>query len=254
MSALLFHLKGQATVLNLLFFLTLLVFVFRRYKKVKTATVLAVFTLVIFLITSTAYLPAHLTRRLERRYPALDTAQAVNIKGKVYVHVLGSGYSNDKSVPATSQIGPAATGRIIEGIRVFKMFDSAVLVTSGNSMHAENEATQAQVTKNAAILLGVPANRIETLNTPSTTKEEAQAFADKFGINATVIVVTDAMHMPRAITMFKATGLSPFAAPTNYKVPDLNYDGAFAWWPALKNITLTDLLLHEYLGGLKAAL
>ncbi len=254
MSGLLFHLKGQATILNGLFFLIILVLIFRRYKKNKTANVLAAITVIIFLLSSTAYLPDHLTRKLERQYPALNSAAAVNIKGKVYVHVLGSGYSNDKSVPATSQIGPAATGRVIEGIRVFKMFDSAVLVTSGNAMHAINEATQAQVTKNAAIVLGVPAYKIETLDTPSTTKEEAQAFVDKFGRGASVIVVTDAMHMPRAIKMFKAAGLSPIAAPTNYKVPDLNFDGAFAWWPALKNITLTDLLLHEYLGSIKAAL
>lgn len=207
---------------------------------------------IIFLLSSTAYLPAYLTRKLERQYAALTSTAGIN--GKVYVHVLGSGYSNDTSVPPTSQIGPAATGRVIEGIRVFKMFDSAVMVTSGNAMHALNAPTQAAVTKNAVVELGIPAEKIETLDTPSTTQEEAQAFADKFGRHVPVIVVTDAMHMPRAIKMFKAAGLSPIAAPTNYKVPDLYYDGAFAWWPALKNIYLSDLLLHEYLGNIKAGL
>lgn len=231
-----------------------MVLVLRRYKKNKAAKVLTVITVLIFLLTSTAYLPAHLTRKLERQYPALTSVANKRITGKVYVHVLGSGYSNDTSVPPTSQIGPAATGRLIEAIRVFKMFDSAILVTSGNSMHVENAATQAEVTKNAAIVLGIPAEKIETLNTPSTTKEEAEAFANKFGNSATVVVVTDAMHMPRAINMFIKAGLFPFAAPTNYKVPDLVYNGEFAWWPALKNITLTDLLLHEYFGSIKAAL
>ena len=54
--------------------------------------------------------------------------------------------------------------------------------------------------------LGVPADKIQMLETPTTTLEEVQAFKDKFGKNKNVIVATDAAHMPRAMQMYKAAG------------------------------------------------
>lgn len=252
MTSFLFHLKGQVTVLNGIFLLCFFAYILYRYNRKRFSRILFITAAVVFLLSSTAYLPDYLTQKLERQYPALLSRPAV--QGKVYIHLLGSGYSTDKSIPASSQLGPAATGRMIEALHVYNMFDSAVLVTSGNAMHAAHEPTQAQVTKNAAMLLGISESRIQTLDSPATTKEEAKAFADRFGTNAAVIVVTDAMHMPRAIKMFQAAGLSPIAAPTNYKIPDVGYYGAFAWWPAAKHMTLMDLLLHEYFAGIKAGL
>jgi len=41
-----------------------------------------------------------------------------------------------------------------------------------------------------------------TLNTPNITKEEAAAMAALTVTNVKLIVVTDAMHMPRAIKFF----------------------------------------------------
>ena len=101
------------------------------------------------------------------------------------------------------------------------------------------------------MLLGVDSTRIITLDTPATTKEEAAALREKVGTNALVVIVTDAIHMPRAVKLFSEQGLRFVAAPTNFKVLQTAHDLSVKWWPSGENIYLMDLLLHEYLGNLK---
>jgi uncharacterized SAM-binding protein YcdF (DUF218 family) len=150
---------------------------------------------------------------------SLDTSQ------NYYIHVLGAGYDLDKNLQATSQLDLKTLGRLTEGIRVFLKLPRAILVTSGYS--AVGLESQASVARRAAIALGVPAERIQLLETPATTLEEVRAFKKKFGKNKQVIIATDASHMPRAVQMYRAAGFFPIAAPTNFKVKfdSNNYHG-----------------------------
>lgn len=77
--------------------------------------------------------------------------------------------------------------------------------------------------------MGVDSNRMATLNTPNTTKEEAAAMAALPGTNVKLIVVTDAMHMPRAIKFFTTEGFAPIAAPTNYRIHKDGIGYGFNW-------------------------
>ena len=214
--------------------------------------VLLLTDLFIFLMVSTAYLPQYLAGRLERKYSPLDVSMLKVVKSPIYIHVLGSGYSLDSALPATARLGLTAQGRLAEGIRLYRQINNCILVTSAGSLR--NMETQAAVARNAAILLGVDSSRIAKLGTPNTTLEEAAAIAKLAGKNATVIVVTDAMHMPRAMKFFKAAGLTPIAAPTNYRIHKEVMGIGIKWWPSIGNISLMDIVLHEYLGNLKAGL
>jgi uncharacterized SAM-binding protein YcdF (DUF218 family) len=60
--------------------------------------------------------------------------------------------------------------------------------------------------------------------------------------------------MPRAIKFFTTEGFAPIAAPTNYRIHKEGMSYGFKWWPSLGNMGLMDVVLHEYLGNLKAAL
>lgn len=254
MNSLLFHLKGQVTILNLLLVFLIVAAIFYRFQKRRTAKIIFVSTLIIFLLFSTYYLPHYLAQKLEKKYPPLSSTAIKNIKGKVIIHVLGSGYSPNKNFPPNAQIGLIALGRLAEAIRVYRLLDSAVIVCSGNSLVHDIE-TQAQVTRDAALVLGIPAEHLETLNTPSTTQEEAKALLDQYGKDARVIIATDASHMPRAINFFKAVGFSGLiAAPTNFKVIEAVESNKLKWWPSTNNINLSNVLLHELLGNIKVAL
>ena len=185
------------------------------------------FGLLFFLVCTTSYIPKRLIMNLEDQYEVIDL-EKLDTSKPYYIHVLGAGYDLDKRLQATSQLDLKTLGRLTEGIRVFRKLPNAVLVTSGNS--AVGLESQASVAKRAALELGVPADKIQMLETPTTTLEEVLAFKNKFGKNKNVIVATDAAHMPRAIQMYRAAGYKPVAAPTNFRVKfDTNNYNGISW-------------------------
>jgi uncharacterized SAM-binding protein YcdF (DUF218 family) len=58
--------------------------------------------------------------------------------------------------------------------------------------------------------------------------------------------------MSRAIRLFKKQGIDPIPAPTNFLAKGGRNQGSLGWLPSVNNILLTDRLLHEFLGTLKA--
>ncbi len=253
MTSLLLQLKGLINILNVLLFLLIASCIFYRLHKRFFARTLLITALVLFLAVSTNYLPHYLAARLEKKYSPLKDVAVTDSKGKLYILVLGSGCSDDKDLPATAQLGLIALGRLAEGIRLYRLADSAAIICSGHSMRPGIE-TQASVTKRAAISLGMSAKDIITLNTPSTTIEEAEALALIIQKNAHVLLVTDAVHMPRAVNIFNKAGFTNLeAAPTNFKAKDKTQDN-LRWWPAAGNLDLFDRVMHEYLGSLKKVL
>lgn len=232
--------------------LVILAYVLYRYQRQKTARRLLIFSAVLFYAFSTAWLPRYLAFRLETVYPPLKTAPSFSTGQKVYIHLLGSGYQTDKRLPATAKLSHVAQGRFVEAMRLYRAVPNSILVCSANG--PEGAETQAMIARAAAIDMGADSSRVMALNTPSTTKEEAEDLAKAVGTSATVIVVTDAMHMPRAIKLFREAGFSPTAAPTNFKALNGSEGVAYKWWPSEDNIYITNRLLHEYFAWVKAAL
>ncbi len=252
MSALANYIKGLFTVSHFLLFLLLLAWLASRYQKRKLVVRLLCVAGIFLLLFTTPFLPRFLVKQLEDQYPVLDPVTLKNKPGKIYIHLLGSGYGLDKKLPATAQLATVAQGRLIEALRVYHQLDSSILVCSGASVMGFE--SQASVAKKAAILLGADSSRIITLDTPTTTQEEAEALKNRIGADAAVIIATDALHMPRAFKLFAKNGFHPIAAPTNFKATEAENDPGFKWTPALSNITVMDMVIHEYLGNLKAAL
>ncbi|MEO5892866.1 MAG: ElyC/SanA/YdcF family protein [Ferruginibacter sp.] len=252
MTSFLYDLKGQATVFNGLFFLLIMALIFYRYKKRKVAIALAGVSVIIFLLSATRYLPDYLADKLERKYLPLSLPVKNSDSEKVLILVLGSGYTLDARLPANAQIGLVALGRLAEAIRINRLLKNSVLICSGYS--ALGLETQAEVTKRAAILLGVDSGRIETLNKPRTTGEEAEELGKLYDKNSKLIIVTDALHMPRAIKLFKAKGFNPIPAPTNFKINGGPSKESLQWWPSVDHINLMNNVIHEYLANLKASL
>ncbi|WP_237251727.1 ElyC/SanA/YdcF family protein [Thioalkalivibrio nitratireducens] len=68
----------------------------------------------------------------------------------------------------------------------------------------------------AAQALGVPAERLAVLDTPTDTAQEAYAVREFLGTEARFVLVTSASYMPRAVRHFERVGLAPIASPTHY--------------------------------------
>jgi len=245
------HLKGLITISYLIVSLLFIAFLAYKRNKKKAAKCLFISAFLVFLLTSTNYLPNYLASKLEAQYAPLTTEQIKNIKGKAYLHVLGSGYNKDTRLPPNAQLGLVALGRLSEAIRIFRLVDSGIIVCSASAVDGA-PLSQAEVVQNAALVLGIPVQRTLLLTTPTTTFEEAHALAEVIDKQSQVVIVTDALHMPRAMHFFKENGFTNLiAAPARYKTYTDHAD-EIRWWPSFDNISLMDEVLHEYLGNLKA--
>lgn len=251
MRSILYELKGQATILNFILVLVMAALILYRYKKRNAAITLSVLAILVLLLCSTDYLPRYFAARLEKKYLPFNPV-VTNDTNRVLIHVLGSGYSLDNRLPPNAQLGPAAIARLAEAIRLHRLMKNSVIICSGySSLGLE---TQAQVTRRAAIVLGVDSSSLETLNNPSTTQEEAKELARMYGQKSRVVIVTDAIHMDRAMKLFRKVGFHPIAAPTNFKVNEGPQQYGMKWWPSAGNIVLMNYVVHEWLGDLKSGI
>lgn len=200
--------------------------------------------MILFLSTSTKILPATLIASYEAKTPKLNPS-ILNKDQTYYLHVLGGGYSLDSTIPATSQLSTITLARLVEAIRVSKSLPHYKIVSSGySSLDLES---QASVVRRAAIELGIPPQNCEILSSPSNTSEEVQAFVSKFGKTKNVIVVSDAMHLPRALMLYNKAGITVIGAPTNFKVKNGTNDKNGFRFPSLSSVNLMSDYLRERL-------
>ncbi len=101
----------------------------------------------------------------------------------------------------------------------------------------------------AALLYGVsPADTFHLSNTLNT-ETEAKAFAERFKDSpVTVILVTSALHMHRAVWWFNHYGVKVIPAPCNYFVKEDPDDPDFEWWPSYRKIEMMEKWGHEVVG------
>jgi uncharacterized SAM-binding protein YcdF (DUF218 family) len=198
--------------------------------------------LLLFLVASTHKIPAHLVATIEGKTPVFQPKTA-DARKTYYLHVLGAGYSLDPRLPATSQLHTTTLARLVEAVRISRYLPHSKIVGSGYSRGGLE--SQAAVVIRAATALGVPAKRCETLSSPSTTAEEVHAFVAAFGTDKNVIVVSDALHLPRALMLYKKAGINATGAPTNFKVKQGPNDSHGFCVPSLASIDLLDAYLRE---------
>ena len=174
----------------------------------------------------------------------LDVAALGDIAAVV---VLGAGWEPEAEWPAGTRLGDSSVHRLMEGLRLLQGLPEAQLVVSGASRRA-NEPPVALGYAAAAQELGVPAERIVALDTPTDTAQEAYAVRDMLGTEARFVLVTSASHMPRSVRHFERAGLSPIAAPAHYLTGRDGPRRIRYWVPSSDALRKTERAVYEYLG------
>lgn len=245
--------KGQFNSLNFILLCILLGYFFHRIEKKKVATFVYIFALSVFYIFSTDYLPHYLAFRIESRYQPLTDCSILNSNRPILIHVLGGGYIPDQRLQELAQLNESALGRLAEGVRVYHCTANSTLVCSGYMAKGARKSLAA-VTKGAAMSLGVDSMRIALLENPTTTHEEAVELRKVYGRDINLVVVTSAIHMDRAIQLFKEQGFHVTPAPTNYLVRKNSNPYHFKFLPSLNNLRIMDAVIHEFLASIKHAI
>ncbi len=225
-------------------FLTGIVFYFCKFKK---AGLLVVFFSVLWLVLiSFPFVPSILVRSLEDRFPPLIEISQVPKAGTIYILVLGGGRSEYKNLSSKGKPTIDSLSRLSEGIRLHRLLPGSHMVFSG--MSRGQKYSHAEILKQSAIGMGVNEKEISLLPASENTRMEAFDYTNKFGTGNTLILVTDAIHMPRAMLLFRKAGQSPIPAPTNYMMKSEGEKYLKDYCPSVLNISKMGYAMHEIFG------
>ena len=230
--------------------LTALAFLLYKNGKRRIAITFGTGTVVLMALVSTPFIPLLLVNTLENQNGVVSIEELKKSEKPVNILVLGAGYTDDKRLPENSQLTTTGLARLTEGIRIHRQIAGSVLITSADA--GIQEIPQAEVVAKAAVLLGVDESNIRKQLLPKNTWTEATEYKRLFGDTAQLVLVTSAIHMPRAMYLFQKAGLKPLAAPTDYLVKKEKKRGFRYLIPSPGHISRTEAALHEYIGLLWA--
>lgn len=210
-------------------------------SKRKTGCLVVLFSLTSLTAISFQPVSSRLLMPLERQYEVF-----LPIEGTIdYVMVLGNGHVIDDRIPPTSELSRTALMRLAEGIRILRMYPGAKLILSGYA--GGTDTSHARMLAKVALALGVAKSDIILLESAQDTWEEARQAA-AFVQQRTLVLVTSANHMPRAMNEFRAAGLSPIPAPTNFLAQtDINQSWD-KYTPRARYLEQSERFWHESLG------
>lgn len=220
--------------------------IFYLSKHKRTGLIICISALIWLTIISLPFIPRLLTWSLEKRFPSVFETPKFITNDTVFILVLGGGHMENINLPPIDQLSFSSVCRLLEGIRLHRLLPGSRMVFSGISRN--HKYSHATVLKQSALSMGVEENEISLLPTSENTQEEASDFTKKFGIRKTLILVTDAIHMPRAMYLFRREGQSPIPAPTNHMVKSDQRLRIEEWGPSSSNIAMMEYAIHEYLG------
>ena len=141
--------------------------------------------------------------------------------------------------------------RFIEALRLAHRYPRAMLLISGGSSEiVDKRYREADALGGLARELGVPARRLLLERDARNTHENA-VFSDRVlreaGVKGPVLLVTSALHMPRALGCFAKVGRKVTPWPVDYL--RTGWWGS-AWLPKPSSLGKSDAAIHEVLGWL----
>ena len=183
----------------------------KKETNLKRAKIFIISGTVFLFIFSSSTFTYFLVAPLETKYPAVkDPVPGVDFE---YIHVLGSGHSGNHSLPPNSRMGKQALSRVIEGIRLSRLYPDAKLIFSGYG--GSLDESFAKVASEIALSLGVDEERIILFEEAKDTVDESRMCFELAG-EKPVLLVSSASHLPRAAGLFKKLGMNVTPAPTDF--------------------------------------
>jgi uncharacterized SAM-binding protein YcdF (DUF218 family) len=210
-------------------------------RKLRTTAIL------LFLFFSNPYIIDNIWYRYQWKPTQLHTTYQTGI-------LLGGMAGYDEST-GQGFFGPAAD-RFIQAARLYHQGQiKRILVTGGNAIFVKEKGyNEADFIARNLEELNVPREHILVERKARNTVENA-AFSKQLlesSGNDTALLITSAIHMPRAMKIFTRAGIPAQPFPCNYRV--LQTDIAFTWRsliPSQEAFNRWTLILKEWVGYFK---
>jgi len=226
-------------------------------KRPKWRRGLLIGALSLLWLASNRWVSYALARSLEWRNLPSDSIPHAEV-----IVILGGGTESADPPRPMTEVNSAGD-RVLYAAKLYQQGASpAILVSGGNLEFSEARGTSpAEEMTELLILTGVPKEAIwqqsESQNTYEDAIYSAEILREK-GIEE-IILVTSAMHMPRAKALFEHQGISVIPAPVDFTITQQNWESAFKpgidealiyLLPNTSSLGLTTNALKEYLGML----
>jgi uncharacterized SAM-binding protein YcdF (DUF218 family) len=184
---------------------------------------------------------------LEERYPPLAVEATPTADAMV---VLGGGVA----VPAPPRITPDlsdAADRVLHAARLYRAGKAPVVLVSGGTIPwLGSDIPEAGSMQSLLEEWGVPGTSILAENDSRNTYENAVFTRKLLAVHGLqrVLLVTSAMHMPRALATFTSAGIDAVAAPTDYTVTYREHRTVIDFLPDAAALSRTTDAIKEYIG------
>jgi len=197
----------------LLLLLAALILLWQRPRWAATAIVTAGLILV---ISGNGAVASAMLRSLEWRYlppPTLPQAEAIV--------VLGGAIKTHE--PPRPWIDVTEQGdRVLHGARLYLNEKAPLLILSGGRITwgEDQKGSEAEDMAQLAVALGVPQSAIVIEPNSLNTRQNAvnvQTILNERSLQR-ILLVTSALHMPRALAVFQNLGIDAIPAPTDFHV------------------------------------
>ena len=162
--------------------------------------------------------------------------------------VLGGGVSPPSGKAADINLG-AAADRVWYAARLFHAGKAPLLLLSGGSDPQRHAFSEARAMAIFLQDLGVPVQALVLEEVSRNTAENAAFSAELLkarGIHH-VLLVTSALHMPRALALFAAQDLQVEPAATDFEADSLP-PGVLAWLPDAEALDGSGRAMKEWVG------
>ena len=212
-------------------------YLFKRKAAGKFAAALITLLLYFASLMPTAQL---LTHGLESRY-----MQQSAVKADVIAVLGGGAVSGVSDIDGEGALAAAGMNRLATGMRLQKMLGVPLIVSGGQVF--KDSGGEAEIAKRVLISMGVYTDT-KALNTSQNAQNIIAACRENGWKR--IIVVTSALHMPRAMQNFAAvkdTDMEVTAYPCDYLSSGKIVISPFSFVPHAYALDLTAMALKEYL-------
>jgi len=126
-----------------------------------------------------------------------------------------------------------------------------LVIATGARPYVDSGSSAAEATRDLLVRLGVPRGAVIVRSDSNSTRQDAVAVRAELARRGTVqelLLVTSALHMPRALATFRAIGLQAWPAPTDRQVVEPAVRDEWSWLPDHAAFARANRAWHEYVG------
>jgi len=205
------------------------------------------FAVTIFVFTSSPVFASWLITKLENQHPQ---PLIWDIAEHDAIIVLGGGLRRP-TLPAKHAQLAGSGDRYWYAVQLYRAGKAKkIIISAGNIIDQQGLESEAYYARELLMQWGVPRAHIiidEHSRTTAENKQMASQVIVKHQMKS-ALLVTSAMHMPRAFKLFKSLPIPITPVSTDILVRDSENIDGLRWIPSAAAMQLTTLALHEYYG------